>query len=560
MFISDNKILDKKLTCRNLSSKFTYFSWFKDPKKQKLPNWFLNPIENKCISEIKPWWKYKSVDLNYGDIKVIWELSRFDWVVILAQHHVLGNLSALVDLNSTLKNWMEKNPPYFGPNWMCAQEAAIRVIHLLIAEKIISEDPRSNQYLESVIETHILRIYYTTLYSKAQKNNHIISEGVGLYIGGLWLRSKGYDSKRYIKKGSKILEKQVDYLIDESGMFSQYSSNYHRMLVDLLSISEIFREKYRVQKFSEKFYFKAELATNWLYKIVSLETGEVPNLGSNDGTNLLPLTNSKYSDFRPSLLLASHLFAYYLNVPIKKNYQDILDWLNVKTNLCTKSKYLYEFNSGGVACIKNQNWKIFYRYPQYNFRPGDCDQMHLDIWHDEENVICDSGTYSYADNEFQDIYFSGSKGHNNIEFDERDSMPKYSKFLRTNWLSYDFFYFDESSIESAYTDSFGVNHHRRVSFQDKNILVEDNFKGYKNKAILRWHFKNNGSKLVFGKNKQVLRFGKLNIYFSSNRPISHVRLVDGWSAKKYFKKNKIEILEIEFDLHKSVQVRTNITV
>ena len=74
------------------------------------------------------------------DIKTVWEASRFDWALSFAQLASQGDLKSLDQLNIWLDNWCEKNPPYFGLNWKCGQEASIRVIHLAIVAVVLGQD------------------------------------------------------------------------------------------------------------------------------------------------------------------------------------------------------------------------------------------------------------------------------------------------------------------------------------------------------------------------------------------------------------------------------------
>ena len=103
------------------------------------------------------------------------------------------------------------------------------------------------------MKTHLSRIYPTLLYAKAQNNNHAITEGVALYITGQFLFENKKKQKYhfYHIKGLKLIEERVRKLILNDGTFSQYSVTYHRMVLDLLSIVELFRIQRRLKLFSK---------------------------------------------------------------------------------------------------------------------------------------------------------------------------------------------------------------------------------------------------------------------------------------------------------------------
>src|SRR5690606_35832765 len=103
-------------------------------------------------------------------------------------------------------------------------------------------------------------------------------------------------------------------LIMPDGGFSQYSVNYHRVMLDFYCSSEIIRRKLELPEFSVAMYSQLHKAADWLF-ILTQENGDAPNLGANDGAKLIPVSDTDYRDFRPSVQLASTLFAgqsYYI--------------------------------------------------------------------------------------------------------------------------------------------------------------------------------------------------------------------------------------------------------
>ena len=99
---------------------------------------------------MRPWWQIPDFDPRVGDIKTIWEASRFDWVLTCAQHACHGDPVGVERLNTWLADWVANNPPYLGPNWKCGQEASIRVIHLAVAALILDQHRRSMPALRAL--------------------------------------------------------------------------------------------------------------------------------------------------------------------------------------------------------------------------------------------------------------------------------------------------------------------------------------------------------------------------------------------------------------------------
>ena len=281
------------------------------------PNWYRNYFSS-CDSDSfgVDWWKVPDFDPKLGDIKIIWELSRFHWVVLFAQAVRQGDTSYLSRLNFWLHDWLFQNPPYKGVNWKCGQEVSIRLINLVIALIILKQDLRAPSYLISLIHIHLKRIVPTIKYALAQNNNHGTSEAAALFIGGTLLQLNGFNNGRYFAKlGRRLLENRAFKLISHDGCFSQYSTNYHRLMLDTYSVVEIWRRRHNLAPFSSIFYVKLSSASNWILNMVCSITGECPNTGANDGARLLQLSNTSFRDFRPcvqlSMIQADLLLIFY---------------------------------------------------------------------------------------------------------------------------------------------------------------------------------------------------------------------------------------------------------
>ena len=78
---------------------------------------------------------------------------------------------------------------------------------------------------------------------------------------------------------------------------------------------------------------------------------------------------------------------------------------------------------------------LVFRCPKYIFRPSNSDALHVDIWQNGVNWVRDAGSHSYAI-ELSDLdEFSGTKGHSTIQFDNKNQMPRISRFLFSDWLT-----------------------------------------------------------------------------------------------------------------------------
>ena len=162
------------------------------------------------------------------------------------------------------------------------------------------------KFLENFIIQHLKRINKTIICTQSQDNNHWISEASALFIGGIWLEkysSMPLQGSYFAKKGRDNLEESIKKLIMDDGTFSQFSTNYHRLVIDTLSQVELWRKWFKSPPFSNTFYSKCRLSLLWLLKFVNTKTGRSPNLGGNDGAFCYQLHNVEYSNFKPTLQL-----------------------------------------------------------------------------------------------------------------------------------------------------------------------------------------------------------------------------------------------------------------
>ena len=510
------------------------------------PQWFLNPFNGKEIIDKERHWTELPDFSDIGDIKNIWEASRFNWVPVLAlAYRITGNEKYLRSLNDWLQDWIAKNPVNRGPNWKCGQEASIRVFNILLSLKILGQVDDPTEATLSFIASHVKRVRTNILYSIAQDNNHGISEAAGLYLGGAFIYRNApiiYPwAKKYSLVGKKWLLSRVDKLILDDGSFSQHSIVYHRMVLDLLSASELFREKLGLEMFPAKYYEKISSAIDWYSTFIDGKSGNAPNLGANDGTLLFGFGLIDYRDFCSSLVLSSSVFKRPLSVD-QPSKHPLLEVFNVELaknggKSGSKSRLLKD---GGYCKLDSSESTLFMRLPEYKFRPTNSDGLHVDLWRGGKNWLRDAGSYSYAASHEEQKLFSGTAGHSTVQFDYGDQMPQISRFLYGKWLKPESIEADinDNKISAGYTDYRGNFHCRSITEYKNGWSIEDNIKGSAESAVLRYL-------LAHGEwtiNGFSISNSELTIKLESNT-IQNICVKTGWESLRYMEKQPINILE-----------------
>lgn len=525
------------------------------------PNWFLNPFNGQEVTNPqKHWTELGDFDLQIGDIKVIWEPSRFYWLPTLARaYKVSGDTHYLDVINDWLQDWADKNPLNVGPNWKCGQETSIRLMHLLLTANILGQYENPPEVLQNLVWLHLQRIEANIHYAIAQDNNHGTSEASALYVGSSWLAYTGFESPKldeFSQKGKRLLEDRIQKLIKKDGTFSQYSVNYHRMVLDTMSWV-LWNEQAMDwnDRLSSEANSSIKKALQWLETLLD-ESGDAPNFGPNDGSMICRLDSNDYRDFRPSCRLLNALLGRSLSED-QKMLDETLFWLGITPDYQRQeeqshSTELSHFPESGLIRINGQRSWMLFHYPQFEFRPSHCDLLHVDLWKDGKNILRDSGSYSYNTdrNAKQDAsYFKSVKSHNTASFDGKEAMPKISRFLYAGWPQAENVKADTADrcCQASYRYRNQVNHKREVQHVEKDTwLVTDWFDGSYDSVTLRW-------RLIPGNwnlQRDILTvesdYAKIIIKTDSS---CRLMMGEGYESRYYMQIQKLPVLVIRGDTH-----------
>lgn len=511
------------------------------------PNWHCSVLApDRCVDKTLPWSQALAAVPAEIDVKEIWELSRFYWLPQLALEARKGDASANATLNTWFRNWESQNPSYLGINWACGQEAAIRILHCAQAAIILDEVDRPQAALVRFIANSAARIAPTLHYALGQANNHGSAEAAGLFVAGTWLDALNADprAKHWKKLGRRWLENRAEKLILDDGSSNQYSTNYHRVVLDTYSFAEVWRRRINAPSFSIELISRLGKASRWLYEVTDIATGRAPAFGANDGSLLLSGLSRNYQDFRHSIQLGVALFDNVLAYNSDR-FDDLLLLYEIdrpETSISAQASKI--FRNGGYITLRNASSSAIMRYPEYKFRPSHCDALHLDFHVNGEPILFDGGTFSYAKE--CNIDLTRASAHNSIEFDGRDQMSRISPFLYGDWLEPSSAYGPENRdgvqyCHAAYRDRYGCEHDRSLYLKDNLLTVRDNISGFKNNAILRWRFSYSDYVLEEGR----LFCNGIWVELIGMENINSIRVIPSTYSPNYLKMEKCHVLEIE---------------
>jgi len=405
-------------------------------------DWVSNPSNGFQYDTSKHWTEIEDFSENAGDIKYVWEKSRFSYIYTLIRYDKYFNVDKAELVFSEILSWIDANPINQGPNYKCSQETSLRTLNWIFAlyyykqSSFLSENVF--QKIMHVVYWQIKHVRSNINFSrKTVRNNHAITEVMMLYLGGVLFPFLP-EAVEWKRVGKKWFEEEIAYQVYEDGTFLQFSHNYHRVLVQLMTWA-FYLAELNGDRFSEKTYDRGKKTLNYLYQCIDLNSGELPNYGANDGALFFKLNDLAYRDYRGTLNALYYFFNRNHLFQAQETQEDVA-WYAPKLEVVgqgagLKQEQLNSFVEGGYYTMRDKDSFTFIKCGSYKDRPSHADNLHLDIWYKGMNVLQDSGTFRY--NTTQDLmsYFTGTKGHNTVTLGDFDQMEKGSRFIWLKWMN-----------------------------------------------------------------------------------------------------------------------------
>lgn len=471
-------------------------------KKIPLEDWLTNSSSGHVYSNRLHWTQIPDFDPSMGDIKYVWEKSRFGFLQTILRFDAAWKSDSSDWVFSRIDSWIANNPVNQGPNYRCSQETSLRVFNWTLALYFYKD---SIHLTAERFEKIIFSIYWQLRHIKsniqfsriAVRNNHAITETLALYTAGL-LFPFFKESSDWKRDGKKWFEEEILYQIYEDGTYLQFSFNYHRVVIQLLtwafSISRIHKDSFRMDV-----YQRAHQSLKLLTACQDQISGALPNYGANDGSLFFNWNDSSFRDFRPALD-ALHYALTETNL-YQNSFED-RQWFGVAGQDQRFSSIAIHdgtasFTRGGIYTFRSKSLLIFIVCVNYRDRPSQADNLHMDVWYQGNNFLRDAGSYRYNTDASLVKYFFGTESHNTVMLGDSDQMEKGPRFIWFGWSKAIASVWSTVGESSAFEGSVAMTqkgkaviHKRRIEINASahSLTVIDKVQGNET-AIMRqlWH-------------------------------------------------------------------------
>jgi len=381
---------------------------------------------------------------QYGDIKLVWEIGRFSWAMDLVRAWLCdGNEKHLNLLFELIEDFALKNPLYTGPHWSSEQEVAIRALMLIFVQEVLADVPALSdkrlQLLHALLVQHGRYLERDLDYAEfAIRNNHLIHGALGLYAIGHalpWYPK----AQKWCSRGLFVLTEAIDEQWYEDGGYVQPSHNYQRSAWHGMLWARSIAKHRGDTILLAKIIARAQASLNYFLAQVDPASGQLANWGANDGALIGTWTECDFSDFRPLIQSLAALAQKRLPFP-QGPWDEELFWFLGEESLANSRskpewKTEYSFKQQGLHVIRpDANNFAILRCGSMRSRYGQqADQLHVDLWRNNNNLALDPGSFNYNKNLEIHNWFRGTRGHNTIILDEQDQMIPHRTFKYLRW-------------------------------------------------------------------------------------------------------------------------------
>lgn len=357
-----------------------------------------------------------------GDHKVIWEVSRHQHLVLLAQAALLDPHEPrwLETVVRQLESWWRANPFHGGINWASALEVAFRalswiwILHL-VGDRLSQAVRRgllASLYQHAAHLEHNLSIYFAP-------NTHLLGEAVCLHALGCLLQDVP-EAARWRRLGAEWVARSMDHQVQADGVHFEQSSYYHLYSVDFFLLHAVLNPDAGYQERLRRMCEVLAALTD--------RDGCFPLLGDDDGGRLFHPYGERRRFPRATLTTASFFFdepAWRFDAG---DYAESGLWLfgprpAADFQLPPRPRSCGVFRDSGLVCGGDDRHHIVFTARAFGEEltgHSHAHALHFVLRLDGRDLLLDSGTFTYISDRALRDRFRSNAAHNTVRVDGLD--------------------------------------------------------------------------------------------------------------------------------------------
>lgn len=508
--------------------------------------------------------KIRTVDLsNDSDVKVPWELSRFQHVPMLGQAYLLtGDEKYAIEFKNQIQSWIKNNPVEMSVNWSNAMEVAIRACNWIVGINYFKNSSIEKDFWKEINQW--LYMHGNFIFNNLEKgeinNNHYISDLVGLIWLGLFFKNwndKNNNAQRWLEFGMSELEIETNIQVYDDGFDYESSTSYHGLVTELLLYTAILC-KHNGYSFSREFNNKLEKMCEVIMYITK-PNGLIPLIGDMDSGRFIFFTgygNREMRDFRYLLGVAAEYFDRE-DFRFYSSNQRAAIWLFKtlkKPPLSHKPLQSKFFTEAGIYVYRKDGLYLIIRCGKHGTsgKGGHThnDQLSFELNVDGEDFLIDPGTYVYTSNIKARYYFRSTSSHNTLQFEnqEQNDFAESEAFRLKEQTNAKVTRYNNNELVGKHfgfkNNNKTITHERKFTITSSGVDISDGLTGeFNNNKFFINFILNPHITISKQKNKLILKGNKTHIALTVPNNLNYT-ISDTYYSKRYGIKEKTKKVSI----------------
>jgi uncharacterized heparinase superfamily protein len=389
---------------------------------------------------------------SYGDesdIKVPWELSRFQHLPLLA---VTGHVD---EVGAQLESWIAANPAELGVNWTTTMDVAIRAANWVAALAISAEAAAREPWFQRTLESLLLhgRFIRSHLEWSEARGNHYLSNVVGLLpVAALFIGSK--EGRDWAHWAAGQLVSEMEHQVRPDGTAHEASTSYHRLVTELFvcgtQAAEALVPGFAPGSYRERLDRMLAFARDY-----TRPDGLAPQIGDGDDGRFLPL-----GDYGADPRDHRHLFLQEGRAP-------------------EQAAGSAAYPDGGYFILRNGVLYAIVRCGDVGRHGrgghGHNDQLSLELADARGPLVVDPGTFVYTSDPVERNRFRSTAFHATLRVGghEQNELRTDDLFSMTDRTNAEALSWDTTSFEGRHHGFPGATHTRRIDLVERELHIRD---------------------------------------------------------------------------------------